>query len=354
MKRERLEDILRKTGRFLATSIIASTFALPTFSQETQRIRIESNGSWNQTYNTTLYLRDQKNGGATIDPRKNKKDQSPAEVYFNGRLTKEGYLDFTYSTTDLNNPKQDSPHFDPAQSKLYLLAMPGVKKEDIKQMMAIQKANGEIVFRDLVQSKDANGFYIGIGRNLLKKLGENDPLSKLKGLTSGIVDISSTNILYFLNEAVDKTARESIRPENDYVEITEIPYWSLDRKDATMGTEVGRRVILKLNSQKPKEKISIHHSLRIKGGRNFEKDEGKFTACTEPFEIPVTQTYNTANLNSLAGIWIIDNTLEEGDDYTTQEDKDGPIVTITITGEDSIKLESEDKEEPLRLKRIKK
>jgi len=305
-----LEDLLRKTGRFLASTISAA--ALYASAQEPTKIPVDENGNWNKPAEATLYFQST-TGSQGRDLTKNTINQFQTPIYFSGRRNSNNNIEFFYATTDWNKPIKNPPVPDNVHSKLYLIADSDTTAEIISQKIAILNSKGEVAFEEATPKEKASSTLMKISLDMVEAIDEG--IKKyVEYKTAGFLKISIQDIATDYCESKTKKGASNAKNNTGYeLTVNNLPLWARDNNLAFRNKEVGRITELKIKSSKgDKVPVSIYYSLSLK--RETEQEKGKIEAYTELFTTPArkleTQTYptsNNTNRNTFEGLWFRTN-----------------------------------------------
>lgn len=314
-----LENILYQTKKFLATSLAA--VALYTPAQETIKIDVNSDGSWAKTAKTTLYFQST-TGAQGRDLTKNDLNKFETQVYFYGRKTDNGNVEFAYMTTDLENPQINAsvPHNE--KTKIYFFGDSDTTAEIISQTNILMNARGKISFEDSVPKEKASCLLMKLGENMLKNLEEKDPTKAIvEKYSLGLLSIGATDaIRYYCENKTVSIGRKAKENTGYELSINNIPLQTLDKNMAGTKKEVGRITKLKFLSKSATQvpvAILLHLELKRNGeGNTFrvgsENESGTIEAYTSAF---ITSARNSSSIencstetakssNPFDGVWM--------------------------------------------------
>lgn len=301
-----LEGLLRKTGRFLASTISAA--ALYASAQEPVKIPVDENRNWNKTSEATLYFQST-TGSQGRDLTKSKANQFRTPIYFSGRRNSNGNIEFFYATTDWNNPSKNPPTPDNVHSKLYLIADSDTTAEVISQKIAIMNSKGEVTFEDATPKEKASSTLMNLGIDILEA-ADKGVRSYIKLKTAGIVNLGIEEALTDYCESKTKKGASNAKNNTGYeLSVNNLPLWVRDNNLAFRNKEVGRITELKIKSSQGEQvPVSIYYSLSLK--RETEQERGTIDAFTELFTTPArkieTQTCSTPinqQRSTFEGLW---------------------------------------------------
>ncbi|MEI7718579.1 MAG: hypothetical protein WCI72_01830 [archaeon] len=327
--KNKLENILHQTKRFLATSL--TTLALYAPAQDAVKLDVKSDGNWMGNPKATLYFQST-TGAQGRDLTKNKANQFTTPVYFYGRKTPEGEIEFAYMTVDLDKPVLDAPTLNNTNTKLYFFGDADTTAEIVSQRIAIMNSKGEVNFEETVPKEQASSLLMKLGDKIMEKLETVDRTSEyVSEATGGLLSFGITDALkYYCEDQTVSTGRKAKEKIGYELAINQLPLQTRDNNFAFRNKEVGRITKIKFSSKSASQiPVAVFYHLALK--RDKEQDAGTLEAYTTPItvEARIFSTEATSietsprNSNSLEGLW-----RAEGETGTMLIGSNGKILNI--------------------------
>jgi hypothetical protein len=305
-----LERLLHQGKKLLATTLASATLLLPAISRAGDtplRIPVHNNSwaAWQEVespgHNPTETL-----GASSYLLAK---DKSLSNVYFNGSLTKEGILEFSYFTTDIRNPSSTAPIPSPKDTKIYLLCPEGTTFSQLPQRIygfVAEKFRNDVI---ATPREEASGLWIKLGAKTIDHLTANDPTGEFAAkYTAGIISKSLSQMIIDNDNSENVTIGNNIRAQigQQAYGIIQLSMEVNDNLNAIQMNEKGRTLRVQLQTPGAQRNLPVAVLFRIMINNRANTERGTVQTYTDFLQIPATHTENATTKTQPwpTGIWI--------------------------------------------------